>query len=104
MRTKPTQEQSIKLRRRSIQARASKLKTLIHHHHKPKQRYHQQYRPTRQQGLGTSTAKEAKEYFAALDTHQLEFEWKEDDRDNDLIDMAFSKKRGTVGDHTIREE
>lgn len=46
------------------------------------------------QGLGTSTAKEAKEYFAALDTHQLEFEWKDDSIDNDLIDMAFSKKRG----------
>ncbi|CAN0460301.1 unnamed protein product, partial [Scytosiphon promiscuus] len=44
-------------------------------------------------GLGTSTAKEAKEYFAALDTHQLEFEWKDDKRDDDLIDMAFSKKR-----------
>eukprot|EP00752_Nemacystus_decipiens_P012396 g10983.t1 len=44
-------------------------------------------------GLGTSTAKEAKEYFAALDTHQLEFEWKDDSVDNDLIDMAFSKKR-----------
>lgn len=47
-----------------------------------------------QQGLGTSTAKEAKEYFAALDTHQLEFEWKDDNKDSDLIDMAFSKKRG----------
>ncbi|CAM9147763.1 unnamed protein product, partial [Laminaria digitata] len=44
-------------------------------------------------GLGTSTAKEAKEYFAALDTHQLEFEWKDDLKDADLIDMAFSKKR-----------
>ncbi|CAM9564540.1 unnamed protein product, partial [Sphacelaria rigidula] len=44
-------------------------------------------------GLGTSTAKEAKEYFAALDTHQLEFEWKNDQQDSDLIDMAFSKKR-----------
>ncbi|CAB1111878.1 unnamed protein product [Ectocarpus sp. CCAP 1310/34] len=44
-------------------------------------------------GLGTSTAKEAKEYFAALDTHQLEFEWQDDHRDDDLIDMAFSKKR-----------
>lgn len=48
------------------------------------------------QGLGTSTAKEAKEYFAALDTHQLEFEWKDDKRDDDLIDMAFSKKRGII--------
>lgn len=47
-----------------------------------------------EQGLGTSTSKEAKEYFAALDTHQLEFEWKSDEQDSDLIDMAFSKKRG----------
>ncbi|CAM9110129.1 unnamed protein product, partial [Choristocarpus tenellus] len=44
-------------------------------------------------GLGTSTAKEAKEYFASLDVHQLEFEWKDDHLDADLIDMAFSKKR-----------
>jgi DNA topoisomerase-2 len=44
-------------------------------------------------GLGTSTAKEAKEYFAKIDTHQLDFEWQDDARDNDLIDMAFSKKR-----------
>lgn len=46
------------------------------------------------QGLGTSSPKEAKEYFAALETHQLEFEWKDDLKDADLIDMAFSKKRG----------
>lgn len=45
-------------------------------------------------GLGTSSPNEAKEYFAALDTHQLEFEWKDDDQDSNLIDMAFNKKRG----------
>ncbi|KAJ8599343.1 hypothetical protein CTAYLR_005347 [Chrysophaeum taylorii] len=50
-------------------------------------------------GLGTSTSKEAKEYFSALDTHRIDFEpmgrRQSDDlaHDSDLIDMAFSKKR-----------
>ncbi len=44
-------------------------------------------------GLGTSTAKEAKEYFARLDKHRIGFEWSDDVRDTDLIDMAFAKKR-----------
>ena len=43
-------------------------------------------------GLGTSTAKEAKEYFAALDHHRKTFAWTTDG-DGNLIDMAFSKKR-----------
>ena len=43
-------------------------------------------------GLGTSTAKEAKEYFAELDHHRKTFAWSTDG-DGDLIDMAFSKKR-----------
>ena len=43
-------------------------------------------------GLGTSTAKEAKEYFAALDNHRKTFAWSTDG-DGNLIDMAFSKKR-----------
>ncbi len=42
-------------------------------------------------GLGTSTAAEAKEYFSNLDIHERSFEW--DDRANDMIDMAFAKKR-----------
>jgi DNA gyrase/topoisomerase IV subunit B len=48
-------------------------------------------------GLGTSTAQEAKEYFAAIDKHQIDFAV--DDPmvtgydPNDLIDLAFSKKR-----------
>ena len=42
-------------------------------------------------GLGTSTTKEAKEYFSAIDTHQLEFEYL-DQEDDDVIDLAFSKK------------
>lgn len=43
-------------------------------------------------GLGTSTAKEAKEYFSALDKHKLFYRYDgiEDDRN---IDLAFNKKR-----------
>ncbi|EGB11155.1 hypothetical protein AURANDRAFT_22331, partial [Aureococcus anophagefferens] len=45
-------------------------------------------------GLGTSTAKEAKEYFGELDTHQLDYATLDESaREGDLIDMAFSKKR-----------
>lgn len=43
-------------------------------------------------GLGTSTTKEAKEYFSALEAHRKTFLWS-GDADGDLIDMAFSKKR-----------
>ena len=43
-------------------------------------------------GLGTSTTAEAKEYFAALGQHRKTFV-SECDKDGDLIDMAFSKKR-----------
>jgi DNA topoisomerase-2 len=42
-------------------------------------------------GLGTSTAAEAKEYFSNLPTHEIDFEW--DGQADDVIDMAFSKKR-----------
>jgi len=63
-------------------------------------------------GLGTSTAKEAKEYFSAMEDHRLDFEWKSK-KDGEVIDMAFSKSRadcrkawmnnyveGTFVDHT----
>ncbi|PXF40486.1 DNA topoisomerase 2 [Gracilariopsis chorda] len=43
-------------------------------------------------GLGTSSAKEAKEYFSNLSRHQLEFTHKGQD-DCAMIDMAFSKQR-----------
>ena len=43
-------------------------------------------------GIGTSTAKEAKEYFAELDHHKKTFLWSTDG-DGNLIDMAFAKKR-----------
>jgi DNA topoisomerase-2 len=42
-------------------------------------------------GLGTSTSKEAKEYFNLLDRHQLEFAYL-DREDDDVIELAFSKK------------
>jgi len=48
-------------------------------------------------GLGTSTALEAKEYFGELGTHVLDFSMDEPMvtgyNANDLIDLAFSKKR-----------
>eukprot|EP00746_Dinoflagellata_sp_MGD_P000192 gnl/MRDRNA2_/MRDRNA2_100347_c0_seq1.p1 gnl/MRDRNA2_/MRDRNA2_100347_c0~~gnl/MRDRNA2_/MRDRNA2_100347_c0_seq1.p1 ORF type:complete len:1217 (+),score=298.86 gnl/MRDRNA2_/MRDRNA2_100347_c0_seq1:80-3730(+) len=43
-------------------------------------------------GLGTSTTKEAKEYFRDLDVHKLDFKH-EDDADDKAIDLAFNKKR-----------
>lgn len=42
-------------------------------------------------GLGTSTAKEAKEYFSALASHKIEFEFV-DSEDMEVIDLAFNKK------------
>ena len=44
-------------------------------------------------GLGTSTSKEAQEYFANLDRHRIEFIWEDDKLDEDAIDLAFNKKR-----------
>ena len=42
-------------------------------------------------GLGTSTAKEAKEYFADIASHRIAFEYV-DNEDMAVIDMAFNKK------------
>ena len=42
-------------------------------------------------GLGTSTSKEAKEYFSALVSHKIDFEYV-DTEDMDVIDLAFNKK------------
>lgn len=63
-------------------------------------------------GLGTSTAKEAKEYFSEIEKHEVKFQW-HGDQDGEAIDLAFNKKRaddrkdwinsyedGTVVDHT----
>jgi hypothetical protein len=44
------------------------------------------------QGLGTSTAKEGREYFKAITDHKKDFVW-EDDQDGNHIELAFSKKR-----------
>ncbi|CAI5759186.1 unnamed protein product [Candida verbasci] len=43
-------------------------------------------------GLGTSTTKEAREYFIALDKHLKKFHQLQGD-DSELIDLAFSKKK-----------
>lgn len=66
-------------------------------------------------GLGTSTAKEAKEYFTRIDQHMIEFRY-EDQADSDAIDLAFNKKKAnerkewlktftsqTFVDHSIKE-
>jgi DNA topoisomerase-2 len=42
-------------------------------------------------GLGTSTAKEAKEYFAKIDEHTIEFEYT-GESDDKAIELGFSKK------------
>ncbi|GER25873.1 DNA topoisomerase 2 [Striga asiatica] len=43
-------------------------------------------------GLGTSTSKEGKEYFQALEKHKKDFLWL-DEKDNDAIELAFSKDK-----------
>lgn len=43
-------------------------------------------------GLGTSTPKEAKEYFADIALHQIPFQFEEGISD-DRIELAFSKDR-----------
>jgi len=43
-------------------------------------------------GLGTSTAKEAKEYFSKMDGHTLRYKY-EGGEDSKAIDLAFNKKR-----------
>jgi DNA topoisomerase-2 len=42
-------------------------------------------------GLGTSTAKEGKEYFTAIEDHKIDFEYI-DKEDDEKIELAFSKK------------
>ena len=43
-------------------------------------------------GLGTSTAKEARDYFSNVEKHRIDFKWTSD-ADGEFIDMAFNKKR-----------
>lgn len=54
------------------------------------------------QGLGTSDAKEGKEYFANLDMHRKIFTW-EDNNDCNAIELAFSKKKIEARKHWLRE-
>jgi DNA topoisomerase-2 len=67
------------------------------------------------QGLGTSTAADAKKYFQDMSLHRLAFRVA-DDEDRSLVDMAFNKKKadhrkewlrgfvpGTFLDHSISE-
>lgn len=42
-------------------------------------------------GLGTSTSKEAKEYFTEISTHRIQFEYV-DNEDDRAIELAFAKK------------
>jgi DNA gyrase/topoisomerase IV subunit B len=44
------------------------------------------------QGLGTSTNQDAKEYFSNMDTHMIPFA-KMRDEERPLIELAFSKKK-----------
>lgn len=66
-------------------------------------------------GLGTSTAKEAKEYFSEINTHRLAYKY-EGPEDDVAIDLAFNKKRaddrklwmnsyveGDLVDHSVKE-
>lgn len=43
-------------------------------------------------GLGTSTDKEAKEYFSAIGRHKIDFLW-QDVEDDQQIDLVFNKKK-----------
>ena len=42
--------------------------------------------------MGTSTSKEGSEYFANLEKHRKDFIW-EDEREEEAIELAFSKKK-----------
>lgn len=43
-------------------------------------------------GLGTSTAKEGKDYFKNIKDHRMVFRWT-NPKDDELVDLAFNKKR-----------
>ncbi|VDO46925.1 unnamed protein product [Onchocerca flexuosa] len=50
------------------------------------------YRIKYYKGLGTSTSKEAKEYFNDMVRHRIRFQYSGEE-DDDSLDMAFSKKK-----------
>lgn len=54
------------------------------------------------QGLGTSTQKEAKEYFQDLEKHKKDFLWV-DENDGDSIELAFSKKKIEARKNWLRQ-
>lgn len=54
------------------------------------------------QGLGTSTAKEGKEYFRDIDKHKKSFIWS-DEQDGEAIELAFSKKKIEARKNWLRQ-
>ncbi|KAH9314198.1 hypothetical protein KI387_022825, partial [Taxus chinensis] len=54
------------------------------------------------QGLGTSTSKEGKEYFIDLDKHKKDFVWV-DEKDGDAIELAFSRKKIEARKNWLRQ-
>ena len=66
-------------------------------------REQKQWRAKYYKGLGTSTAQEAREYFAALESHRVQLEMEDTEKEGDLIDMAFSKKRAAERKDWMRE-
>lgn len=44
-------------------------------------------------GLGTSSNKEAQEYFSNLSRHKINFFWEAQELDGDAIDLAFNRQR-----------
>ena len=44
-------------------------------------------------GLGTSTSKEAKEYFKNIKTNKLDMLWTDEAIESNMVDMCFNKKR-----------
>jgi DNA topoisomerase II len=53
-------------------------------------------------GLGTSTTREAKEYFASFDNHYRPFYWSSDN-DGELLDMVFDKGRASERKEWIQD-
>jgi DNA topoisomerase II len=52
--------------------------------------------------LGTSTSKEGKEYFQAIENHKKDFVWT-DENDEDAIELAFSKKKIEARKNWLRQ-
>ncbi|TKR76465.1 hypothetical protein L596_017595 [Steinernema carpocapsae] len=63
----------------------------IHHKRQNTDNWHT-YRIKYYKGLGTSTSKEAKEYFSDMLRHRIKFQYGGPD-DDEAVDLAFSKKK-----------